>query len=106
MHLIDKEKQFLLEIAQKDFAENNPKDYLRSSLEETETYYLDRDSDRGFSSLMEYEFQNPVELKNILEGQWTDPSVRKMIPAVMVAAFKLRDADSTTEQISEKIYNF
>ncbi len=106
MHLIEKEKKLLLEIAGKDFAQNDPKNFLRNDMDASDTYYLDRNTEEHAPSLTEYDFQTPVELKEILEKQWTDASERNMIPAVMVAAFKLQDHDAATEQVSEKIYNF
>lgn len=106
MHLIEKEKKLLLETARKDFAQNNPKNFLRNNMDASETYYLDRNREEHAPSLTEYEFQTPVELKGILEKQWTNASERNMIPAVMVAAFKLQDHDAAAEQVSEKIYNF
>lgn len=106
MHSIEKEKKLLLETARKDFAQNNPKNFLRSNMDASDTYYLDRNTEEYAPPLVEYEFQTPVELKEILEKQWTDASERNMIPAIMVAAFKLQDHDAATEQVSEKIYNF
>lgn len=106
MHSIDKEKNFLWEIARKDFTENKVKDYLMDSMDETGSYYIDRDTSQSPSALTEYEFQTPMELRELLEKQFTDSSERNMIPAIMVAAFKLRSGASKTENISEKIYNF
>ena len=108
MNLIEKEKKFLLEIAHKDFVQNSLKNYLSSNrnIDETHSYYINRDEDEYPTYLTEYDFQVPMELKSILEKQWTDFSERKMIPAIIIAAFKLQNYDTTIDQISEKIYNF
>ncbi len=105
MHSIDKEKQMLLDIAQKDFETNTEKNYLNHGFTDMETYYLDKSADHT-DRLMEYEFQNPMELKKILESKWSDLSQQKMIPAILVAVFKLQNGTGKTDEISEKIYNF
>lgn len=72
-----------------------------------ESYYLDSRKEQVFPErLMEYGFENPMELEVLLSKVWEDGSkYRELIPVVKVAVFKNRDKyDNRFKDLS--LYNY
>ena len=104
MSLINGEMHLLQKTAESNREESGKLDYLRSSWEETESYYVDRTRQEE-STLEEFEFHTPLELIHALEEMWKQEAEKQCIRPVSVAVFKLRETE-TEEMLPDKIYNF
>lgn len=76
-------------------------------MREADSYYIDSEEAKTFSErIMEFGFDNPLELEEYLNRLWKDDEkMQELIPVIKVAVFKNRDKyDSKYKDLS--LYNY
>lgn len=76
-------------------------------MREADSYYIDSEEAKTFSErIMEFGFDNPLELEEYLNRLWKDDEkMQELIPIIKVAVFKNRDKyDSKYKDLS--LYNY
>lgn len=93
-----------------EFAKENSSEERTAEIfgtQPADSYYIDSKEAKIFSErIMEFGFDNPLELEEYLNKLWKDDAVLKeLIPVIKVAVFKNRDKyDSKYKDLS--LYNY
>lgn len=104
MSLIKHEKELLHLYAKENWQRSKEKDFLRKQ-QTGDTYYLNVENSKPY--LEEYEFNNPQELKKMLDTFGGDePLPEELLTMVTVSCFKLRNTEKKTDNLPTQIYNF